>query len=60
MWIWCAGSVHARNNYLRYMPRCEDEREEQRKVARLALDTSPHASPDFQKLLRQFSSPVRP
>ena len=43
---------------MRMMPRCEDERQEQRKAARLALDTSAHASLEYQKILQQCSSPV--
>ena len=38
------------------MPRCEDEREEQRKAARLSLDTSAHASLEYHKILQQCSS----
>ena len=45
---------------MRIMPRDETERLEQRKAARLALDTSAHASLEYQKILKQCSSPVRP
>lgn len=54
-----AGSVHGRNSYLRYMPKCAAEREEQRKAARLALDTSTRGTPEYQNFLKQCSSPVR-
>ena len=43
---------------MRIMPRDETERLEQRKAARLALDTSAHASLEYQKILKQCSSPV--
>lgn len=50
-----------RESYIRTMPRCEDEREEQRKAARLSLDTSAHASLEYHKILQQCnSSPVTP
>ena len=45
---------------MRIMPRDETERLEQRKAARLALDTSAHASLEYQKILKQCSSPVSP
>lgn len=45
--------------YMRIMPRDDNEREEQRKAARLALDTSAHASLEYQKILKQCASPVR-
>ena len=43
---------------MRMMPRDESERGEQRKAARLALDTSAHASLEYQKILQQCASPV--
>lgn len=43
---------------MRMMPRDETERGEQRKAARLALDTSAHASLEYQKILQQCATPV--
>lgn len=48
----------AKSDYMRIMPRDETERQEQRKAARLALDTSHHASLEYQKILQQCASPV--
>ena len=54
----CTGvdRLQKRGSYIRTMPRCEDEREEQRKAARLSLDTSAHASLEYHKILQQCSS----
>ena len=54
-----AESVKGQNAYLRYVGRDEEERCEQRKAARLALDTSAHAGSDFRRFVRQLSSPVK-
>ena len=51
-----ADQLQKRGSYIRTMPRCEDEREEQRKAARLSLDTSAHASLEYHKILQQCSS----
>jgi len=48
------GSGHGRMNYLRAVPRTEKERQEQRKAARLSLDTSAHGGgrfAEFKKIL---------
>lgn len=52
------GSVHGKNTYLRAIPRCEEERMEQRKAARLALDTSTRGTVEYRNFLQQCLSPV--
>lgn len=51
-----AGSVHGSHNYCRWVPRTEEERAEQRKAARLTLDTSAHAGSEYRRLVRVLSS----
>ena len=48
------GSGHGQMNYLRVAPRTEDERQEQRKAARLSLDTSAHGGGRFAEFLAQL------
>lgn len=50
-----AGSVHGTNDYLRWVGRSTEERAEQRKAARLCLDTSAHAGSEFQQLVSVLS-----
>lgn len=50
-----AGSVHGANDYIRWVGRSQEERYEQRKAARLCLDTSAHAGSDFQQLMTVLS-----
>lgn len=50
-----AGSVHGTNDYMRWVGRSQEERAEQRKAARLCLDTSAHAGSDFQRLVTVLS-----
>ena len=51
----CAEAVGGRNDYLRYVGRSEAERAEQRKAARLSLDTSAHAGSEYQRFMRVLS-----
>ena len=51
-----AGSVHGTNDYLRWVGRSTEERAEQRKAARLCLDTSAHAGSEFQQLVSVLSN----
>ena len=51
-----AGSVHGTNDYLRWVGRSTEERAEQRKAARLCLDTSAHAGSEFQQLISVLSN----
>ena len=51
-----AGSVHGTNDYMRWVGRSQEERSEQRKAARLCLDTSAHAGTEFQRLLTVLSN----
>jgi len=48
------GSGHGANEYLRTAARTAVEKGEQRKAARLMLDTSHHAGADYQRLVRTF------
>lgn len=50
-----AGSVHGTNDYLRWIGRTEEERAEQRKAARLCLDTSAHAGSEYRRLVSVLS-----
>lgn len=55
----CAGSQHGRSaalDYLHMHPRSEAEAGEQRKAARLALDTSTHSGGDYQRLLKKLQA----
>jgi hypothetical protein len=54
-----SGSVHGTNDYIRWVGRSEEERAEQRKAARLCLDTSAHAGSDFQQLMTVLSNVSR-
>ncbi len=51
-----AGSGHGQYHYLRTAPRNEEEREEQRKAARLSLDTSAHGGQEYGDLLRRLEA----
>jgi hypothetical protein len=55
MTLLMTGSVHGTNDYIRWVGRSEEERAEQRKAARLCLDTSAHAGSDFQQLMNVLS-----
>lgn len=55
-WMLAAGSVHGTNDYMRWVGRSQEERSEQRKAARLCLDTSAHAGTEFQRLMTVLSS----
>jgi hypothetical protein len=50
------GSDHGGVEYVRYAGRSAREREEQRKAARLSLDTSCHGGDEFDRLHRVISS----
>ncbi|GAB4813440.1 hypothetical protein N2152v2_000486 [Parachlorella kessleri] len=50
------GSGHGQYHYLRTAPRNEEEREEQRKAARLSLDTSAHGGQEYGDLLRRLET----
>ena len=50
------GSVHGTNDYMRWVGRSQEERCEQRKAARLCLDTSAHAGTEFQRLMTVLSN----
>lgn len=50
------GSGHGQMNYLRAVPRTEKERQEQRKAARLSLDTSAHGGGRFAEFLKKLES----
>lgn len=52
----CAESGHGQHHYLRTAPRSEEERAEQRKAARLSLDTSAHGGDHFADLLKRLES----
>ncbi|CAK0783368.1 hypothetical protein CVIRNUC_006567 [Coccomyxa viridis] len=52
---WQHRSVHGTNDYLRWVGRSTEERAEQRKAARLCLDTSAHAGSEFQQLVSVLS-----
>ena len=54
-----AGSGHGKFNYLRAAPRSEEERQEQRKAARLSLDTSAHGGERYRQLLHRLDSGPR-
>ena len=54
-----AGSVHGTNDYMRWVGRSQEERCEQRKAARLCLDTSAHAGTEFQRLMTVLSNVSR-
>jgi hypothetical protein len=51
-----AGSVHTTNDYLRWVGRTDEERAEQRKAARLCLDTSAHAGSEYRRLVTVLSN----
>ena len=53
------GSIHGQDEYLRTAARSDAEKGEQRKAARLMLDTSHHAGADFARLVRTFTSQQR-
>ena len=55
-WLLLAGSVHGTNDYMRWVGRSQEERSEQRKAARLCLDTSAHAGTEFQRLMTVLSN----
>jgi serine/threonine protein kinase/Ca2+-binding EF-hand superfamily protein len=48
------GSGHGQMNYLRAVPRTERERQEQRKAARLSLDTSAHGGGRFAEFMKKI------
>ena len=50
------GSGHGQMSYLRAVPRSEEERQEQRKAARLSLDTSAHAGAKYAEMMAKFES----
>ena len=50
-----AGSVRGTHDYVRWVGRSEAERAEQRKAARLCLDTSAHAGSEYRRLVRVLS-----
>jgi hypothetical protein len=54
-----AGSGHGQFNYLRAAPRSQEERQEQRKAARLSLDTSAHGGDRYRQLLQRLDSEPR-
>ena len=54
--ILVAGSVHGTNDYIRWVGRSQEERSEQRKAARLCLDTSAHDGTEFQRLMTVLSN----
>lgn len=47
-------SGHGQMNYLRTVPRTEEEREEAHKAARLSLDTSAHGGTKYHEILSQL------
>ena len=47
-------SGHGQMNYIRAVPRSEEERDEARKAARLSLDTSTHGGSRYNKVLTQL------
>jgi Ca2+-binding EF-hand superfamily protein len=49
-----AESGHGRMDYLRATARTEDEKQEQRKAARLSLDTSAHGGSRYQEILTKL------
>ena len=49
------GSTHGGDEYLRTVGRSDAERSEQRKAARVMLDTSAHGGDDYKRLVRAFS-----
>lgn len=50
------GSGHGQFNYLRAAARSKEERQEQRKAARLSLDTSAHGGDRYHELLARLES----
>jgi calcium-dependent protein kinase len=50
------GSGHGQMNYLRAVPRTEKEKQEQRKAARLSLDTSAHGGGRFAEFKKKLES----
>ncbi|CAL5220717.1 g2773 [Coccomyxa viridis] len=53
---WHSRSVHGTSDYMRWVGRSQEERSEQRKAARLCLDTSAHAGTEFQRLMTVLSN----
>lgn len=51
-----AGSMRNEGSYLRYVGRTPEERKEQRKAARLSLDTSAHAGSEYRRFVRECSA----
>lgn len=51
-----AGSVHSSHDYVRWVGRTDEERAEQRKAARLCLDTSAHAGSEYRRLVHVLSN----
>lgn len=55
-----AGSFQGNGSgYPRPVPRTAAEREESRKAARLALDTSAHSGQEYEAVLRSLTPPLR-
>jgi serine/threonine protein kinase/Ca2+-binding EF-hand superfamily protein len=50
------GSGHGQMNYLRSVPRTEKEKQEQRKAARLSLNTSAHDGGRFAEFMQKLES----
>ena len=51
-----AGSMRGDGSYLRFVGRTPEERKEQRKAARLSLDTSAHAGSEYRRFVRECSA----
>lgn len=51
-----AGSMRNEGSYLRYVGRTPEERKEQRKAARLSLDTSAHAGSEYRRFVHECSA----
>ncbi|BDA49651.1 probable calcium-dependent protein kinase 17 at N-terminal half [Coccomyxa sp. Obi] len=53
---WHSRSVHGTHDYVRWVGRTDEERAEQRKAARLCLDTSAHAGSEYRRLVHVLSN----